>query len=331
MAQDLYDVLGVRKTDDHDVIKKAYRKLARQTHPDRNKDNPKAEKRFKEVSAAWDTLGDKEKREMYDTFGDVSTKPGFDANQARAYRSATGGRGRNVDFGGGNVDLGDLLGGMFGMGGGGRPGVNSGFGPGAGGGFGGSGFSSGFGPSPGQDMTARVAVPFEMSVLGGERPLVLSDGRSLKIRIPAGVKDGEALKLRGQGGRGKQGGRNGDLRITIQVQSHARFRREELNLLVDVDITVVEAIRGGKVVVPTLQGDVKLTIRPGVQSGQKMRLSGKGVTRRKQTGDLLAVLQVKLPSHVPDDVLDALQAAYDADAAEEEPDQEAEADETVDA
>jgi DnaJ-class molecular chaperone len=320
MAQDLYDVLGVKKTDDHDVIKKAYRKLARQTHPDRNKDNPKAEKRFKAVSSAWDTLGDKEKREMYDTFGDVSTKPGFDANQARAYRSATSGRGRNVNFGGGNVDLGDLLGGMFGMGGGGKPGFNSGYGPGAGG-FGGSGFSSGFGPSPGQDMTTRVSVPFEMSVRGGEYPVALSDGRKLKIRIPGGVKDGETLKLKGQGGRGQQGGRNGDLRITIQVQPHARFRRDGLNLLVDVDISVVDAIRGGKVVVPTLQGDVKLTIKPGAQSGQKMRLSGKGVTRRKQTGDLLAVLQIKLPSHVPDDVLDALQEAYDAD----------EQDETVDA
>lgn len=313
MAQDLYDVLGVRKTDSHDVIKKAYRKLARQTHPDRNKDNPKAEERFKAVSAAWDTLGDKEKREMYDAFGDVSTKPGFDANQARAYRSATSGRGRNVNFGGGNVDLGDLLGGMFGMGGGGKSGFNSGFGPGAGG-FGGSGFSSGFGPAPGPDLTARVSVPFEMSVLGGERPLELSDGRTLKVRIPAGVRDGETLKLRGQGGRGQQGGRNGDLRITIAVQPHARFRREGLNLLVDVDITAVDAIRGGKVVVPTLQGDVKLTIKPGVQSGQKMRLSGKGVTRRKQTGDLLVVLQVRLPSHVDDDVLDALQRAYDADA-----------------
>ncbi|MFT6146840.1 MAG: molecular chaperone DnaJ [Myxococcota bacterium] len=313
MAQDLYDVLGVRKTDGHDVIKKAYRKLARQTHPDRNKDNPKAEKRFKEVSSAWDTLGDKDKREMYDTFGDASTKPGFNADQARAYRSATGGRGRNVDFGGGNVDLGDLLGGMFGMGGGGKPGFNSGFGPGTGG-LGGSGFSSGFGPSPGQDMTAKVSVPFEMSVLGGEYPLVLSDGRNIKIRIPAGVRDGEALKLRGQGGRGQQGGRNGDLRITIQVHSHPRFRRDGLNLLVDVDITVVDAMRGGKVVVPTLQGDVKLTIKPGVQSGQKMRLSGKGVTRRQQTGDLLAVLHVKLPSHVPEDVLDALQQAYDTDA-----------------
>ncbi len=327
MAQDLYDVLGVRKTDDHDVIKKAYRKLARQTHPDRNKDNPRAEKRFKEVSSAWDTLGDKEKRELYDAFGDVSTKPGFDANQARAYRSATSGRGRSVNMGGGNVDLGDLLGGMFGMGGGGRPGVNSGFGPGAGGGFGGSGFSSGFGPSPGQDITANVVVPFDMSVLGGERPLVLSDGRNIKIRIPAGVKDGESLKLRGQGGRGQQGGRNGDLRLTIQVQPHARFRRDGLNLLVDVDITVVDAMRGGKVVVPTLQGDVKLTIKPGVQSGQKMRLSGKGVTRRKQTGDLLAVLQVKLPSQLPDDVLDALQEAYDADVVATE----ADADETVDA
>lgn len=312
MARDLYDVLGVRKSDSHDVIKKAYRKLARETHPDRNTNNPKAEKRFKAVSAAWDTLGDKDKREMYDTFGDASTKPGFNADQARAYRAATGGRGRNVNFGGGNVDLGDLLGGMFGMGGTGKSGFNSGFGPGSGG-FGGSGFSSGFGPSPGQDMTAQVSVPFEMSVRGGEYPLALSDGRNIKIRIPEGVKDGETLKLRGQGARGQQGGRSGDLRITVHVGSHARFKRDGLNLLVDVEITAVQAIRGGKVVVPTLQGDVKLTIKPGVQSGQKMRLTGKGVTRRKQTGDLLAVLRVKLPTHVPDDILDALQAAYEAD------------------
>lgn len=311
MAQNLYDVLGVGKTDSHDIIKKAYRKLARETHPDRNKDNPKAEERFKAVSSAWDVLGDKEQRKLYDQFGDAATKPGFDANRARAYHAAQGGRGRNVDFGGFGggqaVDLGDLLGGMFGMGGARGQRVPNGFGQGPG------GFSSGFGPSPGPDLQAAIAVEFETAVLGGERTLTLSDGQNLTVRIPEGVRHGETLRLRGKGGRGQGGGRNGDLRITISVTAHPVYTRDDFDLSQTVDITAVQAIRGDKLTVSTLTGDVKLTLQPGAQSGQKLRLTGKGVKRRERTGDMYVELRVVLPQTVPDEVLDALQAAYDAE------------------
>ena len=314
MGRNLYDVLGVKKTDEHDVIKKAFRKLARQTHPDRNKDDAKAEARFKEVGGAWDVLGDEEKRSNYDMFGDASTKPGFDAGRARAYQA---GGGHRVDFGGGGggVDLGDILGGMFGFGGarGAKSGgFSSGFGPGSQG-FGGSGFSSGFGPSPGRDLQATLPVDFEMAVRGGERSITLEGGRAIAVRIPEGVRNGETLKLRGKGGVGSQGGHNGDLLIHIVVRSHASLRRDGLDLLLDQEITAVQAIRGGKVTVSTLSGDVKLTVKPGTQSGQRLRLTGKGVTRRGKVGNLLVTLRVVLPSLLPEDVLDALQAAYDSE------------------
>lgn len=310
MARNLYDVLGVSKTDSHDTIKKAYRKLARDTHPDRNKDDPKAAERFKEIGSAWDVIGDPEKRSLYDEFGDVVTKPGFDADQARAYKAASGARGRRVDFGGGQaVDLGDLLGGMFGMGGGGRAGFGGGFNPGAQG-FGGSGFGGGFGASPGADQEANLTLDFRTAVLGSEQTLRMGDGRSLTVRIPEGIRDGETLKLRGKGGRGQNGGRNGDLHIHVKVQADPDFRREGLDLYRAVDITAVQAVRGGKVTVPTLDGELRVTVPAGAQSGQKLRLSGKGVKRRDKRGDLFVELRIVLPAHLPDDLLDALEAAY---------------------
>ena len=317
MGSNLYDVLGVKKTDSHDVIKKAYRKLARETHPDKNKGKPKAEERFKEVSAAWDVLGDKEKRELYDEFGDVVTKPGFDADKARAYKAAAGARGRHVNFGGQAVDLGDLLGGMFGMGGqgGGRGGFNRGFGPGAGG-FGGSGFSSGFGPTPGRDLQAAMSVDFRTAALGGTQKVTLGDGRTITVRIPEGLRDGETLKLRGQGGRGTNGGRAGDLRITFSVKKDNTFTRDGLDLTTEVEVTLIQLYKGGKIEVPTLDGAVRLTVKAGTPPDAKLRLSGKGVSRRDKKGDLFAQLKVVLPESLPDSVLSALETAYAAEASD---------------
>lgn len=296
MAESLYDVLGVAKDASAQDIKKAYRRLVRQHHPDVNPGDPGAEERFKKISAAYETLGDEEKRKLYDEFGDDATRLGFDPEKARAYQQwqdrsqwrPGGGRAQSVD-----MDF-DVFEQLFG---GRRP----------------------TGPRPGPDLHAELATDFRTAALGGVRTLTFADGRSLDVRIPPGVEDGGTIRLRGKGGPGRDGGPPGDLLLTLRVAPHPVFRREGLDLHLDLPLTVPEAIRGTQVDVPVLDGTVRLTVPPGAQNGRKLRLKGRGVHRKgRSPGHLYAHIVVRIPDgEVSDEVLDGLAAAYTSDVREE--------------
>jgi DnaJ-class molecular chaperone len=304
--RDLYKVLGVARDVEADALKKAYRKLARRHHPDVNPGDKASEDKFKEISEAYDVLSDPTKRRNYDEFGEVALQGGFDAEQARRAREAFGARfGGSADggpqFGGGEPfefgDLDDLLG-RFGFGG-----------------RGGAGRAAGL---RGSDLQAQLELDFLEAAKGGEKRLALQlageDGRlrsqTLTVRIPPGVADGGRIRLRGKGAPGLGGGPPGDLWATVRVRPHPVFRREGRNLVVDVPLTIVEAIRGAKIEVPTLEGRATLTVPPGTDSGQKLRLRGKGIAAPGggAPGDLYVVVQIRVPKQLDADALEKLDA-----------------------
>jgi curved DNA-binding protein len=315
--RDLYAVLGVARDVDAEALRKAYRKLARRHHPDVNPGDQKAEERFKEISEAYDVLSDSEKRRNYDEFGEVSLQGGFDAEQARRAREAFGARfGSDPGRGAGGFefrgnegfefgDLDDLLG-RFGFGG-----RQSG--------AGGRGRSGGL---RGSDLEASLDLDFLEAAKGGEKRLSIQlageDGRprmqTLNVRIPPGVSDGGRIRLRGKGAPGLGGGPAGDLWARVRVRPHRVFRREGKDLLVDVPVTVVEAIRGAKIEVPTLDGRATVTVPPGTDSGQKLRLRGKGIPDPKggAAGNLYVVIQVRVPKGLDADADAALDALAEA-------------------
>ena len=282
MARDLYSILGVSKDADEDAIKKAYRKLAVKYHPDKSPGKA-SEAKFKEINQAYDVLGDSKKRALYDEFGEVSLSQGFDPDRARAMRDF-GGRGNPFGGGGGNfeVNLEDL----FGRGGG-AGGIGDLFG-----GMGGR-------PSPrgrarkGEDVESPVTIDFAQAVKGTELHLQV-DGEPITVRIPAGADEGNRLRVPGHGGPGHP---RGDLFLVIHVRPHPIFRREGDDLYVDVPLTPREAYKGGKVRVPTPDGEVNLKVPERTQSGQLSRLRGKGVARKgKEPGDLYVKFLVQIPT-----------------------------------
>lgn len=302
MARDYYQVLGVSRDADSKTLKRAFHKLAKDNHPDRHPGDEKAEARFKEINHAYDILSDAEKRKNYDEFGEQAEQAGFDASRARQYRQWQGG-GARAGFGGG-MNMEDILGSIFGGGGPGR---------GRGGGFPGGGFGGGRGAPRGQDVEAQLSVDFTTAAKGGEVALTL-DGKRMTVRVPAGAKNGGKLRLKGKGRPSPMGGSAGDLVLILHVGGDPVFERKDLNLLTKVSITLGEALRGGHVEVPTLDGQIRLKIKAGVQPGQQMRVRGKGIHTKKATGDLLVTLDVKLPSvegHDVDAAIDALEALYD--------------------
>jgi len=284
MPDDLYSVLGVPKTADADTIKKAYRKLAKDLHPDKNPGNKAAETRFKSVNHAFDVLHDPKKRGIYDEFGEEGLRDGFDPERARAYKNwqgqggGGGGRGRSVSFedlfgqatqnGGSNFDgFGDIFGGS----------------------------RRRRGPQKGADVEAELQIDFAVGVKGSTMELSIG-GRPVSVRIPAGAHEGSRLRIPGQGAPSQSGGPQGDLFLTLHVTPHKYFRREGDDLHLDLPITVKEAFAGSKVRVPTIEGAVQLKVPPGTQSGHVLRVRGKGVAKKDRTpGDLYVHFQIILP------------------------------------
>jgi curved DNA-binding protein len=318
--RDFYQDLGVARGASQDDIQRAYRKLARENHPDVNSD-PEAEERFKNISEAYDVLRDPETRRKYDAFGpDFRQVPeGVDPEtwrRARAGQRAGAGAGRgrragapggaegtgggfggdggtwSYSTGGEDIDLEDLFGGMFG----------GGFG---GGGFGGGRGRRGWGPVPGADQEAEITLTVEEAYRGGRRTITLSgpDGpRTLEVNIPAGVTDGQRIRLAGQGGQGSDGAEAGDLYLVVRLADHPRYRVEGRDIYVDLPIAPWEAVLGAKVPVETPGGEAKVTIPPGTSSGRRLRLKGRGLPNPRGTpGNLYAEVRIVVPRHVSDD------------------------------
>jgi DnaJ-class molecular chaperone len=278
LAQDPYQELGVARTASADEIRRAFRKLAKQLHPDQNPGDKASEERFKRVSAAFDLIGDEEKRKKFDR-GEID---GDGHPSMRGFRPGAGPRGGpGAGFGGGGpefegVDLNDILGEMFGGRGGGR------------GGFG--GFSS-----RGSDVRARLEISIEDAVKGARRRIAFADGRTLDVTVPKGASEGQVLRLKGQGAPGRAGA--GDALIELAIAPHPVFRREGDALSMDVPVSVPDAVLGGKIEAPTPEGPVTLTVPKGSNTGSVLRLKGRGLTDAAsgRRGDLLARLVVTLP------------------------------------
>lgn len=313
MAQrDLYDILGVSRTASADEIKRAYRKLARKYHPDVNPGDKAAEERFKELTAASEVLSDAKKRKLYDEFGPDALRTGFDEKRAEEYRRYRSqgippggmpfdfGDFRTVDVGGGfgNFDFSSIFGDLFG---------------------GGAGRGRGRGqpfPSEGSHAEAELEVTLREAVLGGERELSV-DGRKLRVRIPAGVSDGSQIRLAGQGGAGRHGGKAGDLYLKVRLAEHPLVRRDGRDLSIDLPVTVPEAVAGAEVTLPTFEGPIRFKIPAGTQGGRKIRLRGKGLPdlRGGARGDLYAVVRIVLPepSEKLEKAVRALEPLYNED------------------
>ena len=307
--RDYFKVLGVERSADADAIKRAFRKLARQYHPDVNPGDANAEAKFKEVSEAYEVLSDPEKRRRYEQFGQYW-------NQAGVPGGGSGPAGVDVDFGRyGNFDdfINDLLG-RFGGGAG--PGGYGGGGPGFGGGFPGGGFPRGGARSTlNLDAEATVKVGFSEAFRGGERTLSVNDER-VQVRIPPGVKSGSKLRLKGKGNAQPGTGRRGDLYLIIDVQSHPIWRLEGDQLRADLPVAFDELALGGTVKVMTPDGEAEVSIPSGTAPGRSLRLKGKGWPGKSGRGDLLLTLDLQWPkqwSKEQRQLLEQLQSSRDDD------------------
>jgi DnaJ-class molecular chaperone len=305
MAKNPYDVLGVKRDADDAAIQKAYRNLAKAHHPDMNPGNKKAEDRFKEINAAYDILGDDTKRKRFDRGEIDASGQEIRANPfARGgFRQGAGGPGGAAGGGFAFEDLGDLFDNMFGKGKGGGPGGGMGGGPFRGGGF----------AARGEDESFRLEIGFIDAVNGAKRRVTLPSGKSLDVTIPAGIADGQTIRLRGQGLPGFNGGPAGDVLIEVKVAEHPHFKRQGRDITLELPVSLAEAVLGGKVEAPTISGSVTLTIPKGSNSGGVLRLRGKGLpaTKTEPAGDQYVTLKVVLPKE-PDDDLETLVRAWSA-------------------
>ncbi|MBW2420658.1 MAG: DnaJ domain-containing protein [Deltaproteobacteria bacterium] len=321
--KDPYATLGVARDADAETIKKAYRKLAQQFHPDVNKDDAGAEDRFKQVSAAYSVLSDPGRRRSYDEFGDIAFDPNFDADKARQARSG---------FGRGGFSGGGFGGGGFGGGGpefntqdmGGMGGIFEEF-------FGGAAARGG--PRAprqqrGGDLEAALELDFIESALGCEKRITVSrpgednlpTQESLTVKIPPGVAPGGRIRLSGKGRPGLGGGSPGDLYCVVSVRPHRFFRREGRDIQLEVPISFAEAVGGAEVEIPTLEGRATVQVPPGTDGGSKLRLRGKGIPaaigtagtastakeKKEQRGDLYVTLRIRVPKGLDDDARNRL-------------------------
>lgn len=288
MAADYYAELGLGRSASSDEIRKAYRKLASELHPDKNPGNASAEDRFKRATTAYHVLSDEKKRKLYDEFGEMGLREGFDPSMARGFGRGPGGFGggfedifRGAGGGAGGAGFGDILGDLFGGARGRRR------------------------PRKGQDLTSEVTIEFVSAVRGAELELAVQAGKTVKVRIPKGAQDGDKVRIKGAGAA-LPGGQPGDLLLTLRVKGHPHFQRDGLDLTVDLPLTAAEAYFGAKVEVPTTEGSVQLKVPPRSQSGQLLRLRGKGVGRGTNTGDLYVRFLVLLPSGESEEVEQAI-------------------------
>lgn len=310
--KDFYKTLGVTKDVSEADLKKTYRKLARKYHPDSNQGDAAAEAKFKEISEAYSVLSDADQRKEYDEIRAMGSGARFTSGGAGAggfedvfSRFGQGGRAQNADF----EDIFSMFNQGQGAGGfgSGRFGQTSG------------GFRGFGGPQKGADVTARTTLDFATAVQGETITLQGEDGKPFKVKIPAGVADGQKIRLRGRGRPSPDGGESGDIVVSITVRPHPVFTRDGLNLRLVVPVTFTEAALGATIEVPTLGGDsVKLRVAPGTPSGRVLRVKGRGVKTGKGTGDLLAELQVAVPSHLDDAAREAL-VAFQATEPKENP------------
>jgi molecular chaperone DnaJ len=284
--KDFYATLGVSKDASAADIKKAYRKLARDLHPDRNPEDASAEKRFKEVGEAYGVLSDAEQRQQYDAIRAMGGGARFQAGQggpggAQGFEDVFGGM-----FGGGAArgqGFEDILGGLFG---GGRP----------------------RGPQKGQDLAAATEVTFRDAAQGATVTLMI-DGQRVSTRLPVGVTDGQKIRIRGKGRPGAHGGPAGDVILTVHVAKHPVFTVDGRNLRMNLPVSFDEAVLGATVEVPTLTGErVKVKIASGTSSGATLRVKGKGLVTKQGAGDLLVRVEVSVPSKVSKAAKEALQA-----------------------
>jgi curved DNA-binding protein len=291
---DLYSVLGVDRGASTQDIKKAYRKLAAKLHPDKNP-GKSGEQRFKQATEAYEVLSDAKKRAAYDEFGDVALRPGFDAERARAAKNFGG-------FGGGpggtTFDLGDLFGGAGGGGAGNLGDMMEGL-------FGGGRRRAR--AAKGRDIESRVALDFVEAIRGTTLTFAAPDGEHATVRIPPGADEGSRVRVAGKGEPGRGGGPPGDLVLVVELKPHKFFTRQGADLYLDLPVTLGEAFHGAQIPVPTPHGEVKLKVPPRTQSGQKMRLRGKGVHRKdREPGDLYVRFMVIYPEHGGADVVKAI-------------------------
>lgn len=327
MARDLYEVLGVRKGASTDEIKKQYRKLASKLHPDRNPGNRDAESKFKDVNHAYDVLGDPKKRSLYDEFGEEALREGFDADRVRQYRqwadqqrTAGGGRGFSVSGSPGSFRIEDIFSGAIPNGAGGQGGIGDMFGDL----LGGMGRRR-RGASRGQDVESEITIDFVEAVRGGTFTLQTSQlEQPITVRIPPGAEEGSRVRIPGQGATGQSGGARGDLLLRIHVRPHPFFRREHADLHLNLPITVGEAYHGARVRVPTPEGFVTLKVPEHTQSGNVLRLKGKGIAKRRAAseegadpvGDLYVHFDVQLPTAETSEVkkaIEQLESAFSGD------------------
>jgi DnaJ-class molecular chaperone len=309
--RDPYEVLGVAKTANEAEIKKAFRALAKKHHPDKHAGDAAAQKRFQEISGAYDILGDKEKRAQFDAgaIGPDGNPRGFDPRQG------AGGFRQGHPFGQG----------FGGSGGGGGPGgreFHFSFDEGTGGA---AGFEDIFADlmggrgqrtrqprqSRGEDFSAAVTVSFDEAATGGTRRVVLQNGEQIDVKIPVGVKDGQTIRVKGRGGAGIGGGANGDILLTVSVASHPGMTRDGNDIRMDLLVTLKEAVLGGKVPVPTLTGTVSLSVPANSNTGTVLRLKGKGIAAHggEPAGDLYVRLVVSLPDQ-PDEALKSFASSW---------------------
>jgi molecular chaperone DnaJ len=281
LEKDFYQVLGVSKDVSESELKKTYRSLARKFHPDSNPDDASAESRFKEISEAYSVLSDPQQRAEYDQIRAMQAgRPRFTAGGGSGgFDDVFGGMFGGAPRGAHSADFGDLFSGLFGAGQGGYPGYRE--------------------PTKGRDVISRVTLELPTALRGTEISLEGPGGKKITARVPAGVKDGQKVRLRGKGHPSPDGGKPGDVIITVGVPKHQIFGRDGDNLRIEVPITFGEATLGATIEVPTIEGEiVKVKVPAGTPSGKVLRVKGHGVRGGAALGDLLVELQVAVPAHL---------------------------------